>query len=624
MTQQNGAGGGWPQNPGQPGHPGQVPGPHGYGVPAQQPSGMPAPQQPYGAPAQQPPYGVPAQQQPYGVPAQQQPYGVPAQQPYGAPAQGTPQAYGVPPQAQPMPPGAAPQGLGFDLNPDERVLWAVKRSYTGEKVSYWILGVLFAVILIGLWFIYMAVTIEAKSPRALVMTNRRLVVLEGSGAVSSYWLQEYVDLNPKRQQAQTGGRGGLVGALVAAAVTAGLNALANRNEKITPAYWARTIAIVFKHQDGRDIPVTVKPNEATVVGPMLARCILMKEADSLPPYDASSLQVQAAVASASTPGYWIGGGVLMFFSAVIGYTGVNRLAWGGWAFGLIFTVFGLGMLTGAFALFYAASKTSWKLAESQGKKPNKLMPIAIPGGIAAFLTLLIVGSGISTAFRAYRYRSSYSEYSYTSPTSKPTATAAPTSTLPTTGGPLSPGAIEGAFLAQGYKSSGSRGADKSTSGCATTYTWSMSHATNGSLWARLFDGPTPSTTDAKSWSATQTHAASVELTGTGANFSQSMLLSSALVSKAPTSGKAVVAVLAANGWKLSSSMMADASYAFGQRTYLAFAKKGAVNATIYVVDYSPAAAGKEDVALQVTGMRVLIVSAGKSSASQELLRKIGP
>jgi amino acid transporter len=563
MTQQSGAGGGWPQNPGQPGTPGQAP-----------------------------PQAI------YGV----------ASQPYGVPA-------------QPAPAGAPPQGLGFVLNPDERVLWAVKRSYTAEKLSYWLVGVMLALVLIGLWFIYMAVTMEARNPRALVLTNRRLVVIEGSGAVSSYWLNQTIDLTPMRGQAGTGGRGGLVGALVAAAVTAGLNAYANRNEKVTPAYWARTIAIVLKQQDGRDIPVSVKPHEATVLGPMLARCLLMGEADTLPAYDASSIQVGGAVVAASTPGTWMGGGVLMLFSTLLGYTGVNRVAWGAWAFGLAFAVVGLGMLVGAFALFYAASKASWKLAESQGKKPNKLMPIAIPAGIAVVLTLLIVGSGISAAIRAHRYRSKVSNDSYTAPTA--IVTTPPATTLSTAGGPLSPGAIENALVGQGYRFRSGGSVDKSIWANATTYSWSMSHSsTHASLWARLTELPPPTPLEPKSCSAASTHAASVELSGAGAAFGAAMQLNSLLAAKAPTGGKALAAALAGNGWKLSSPMMADVNYTFGHRPYLAIAKKGGVSATIHVLDYSPAASGKDDAAVQVSGTRVLIVSAGTAGASQDLLRKI--
>ena len=304
----NSQGGGW-QPPG--GAPGQGP-QQGYGQPPAQPQpghgpppgqGYAPPQQPgYGAPPPQQGYGAPPpQQQGYGAPPQQQGYGAPQQQQqpgYGPPpdAQQQQQGHGGPPQQQgygqaaPMQPYGAPaaaaawpQGgqmqsasgpptvCGVQLQPGERVIYFYKPSYTGDKVAMWIVGVLLLVLIIGLIFIYLAVTTEQRNPKVQIITNQRVIEVSGKGVPSWFPFADAMDVTAERQK-NTNVGGGLLGMAIGAAVSAIANSMAENKSKMEPKYWARTIAINVLGRSGARFRMQTR--QPQVVGPFLARCIL--------------------------------------------------------------------------------------------------------------------------------------------------------------------------------------------------------------------------------------------------------------------------------------------------------------------------------------------------------------
>ncbi len=301
----NSQGGGW-QPPG--GAPGQGPPPQqGYGPPPAQQQGYgPPPGQAYAPPPQQQQgYGAPPpQQQGYGAPPQQQGYGAPPQQQqqpgYGQPdpqqQQQQQQGYGAPPQQQgygqaaPMqqygaPAGAAPWGggaqmqgasgpatvCGVQLQPGERVIYFHKPSYTGDKVAMWILGVVFLVMIIGLIFIYLAVTTDQRNPRAQIITNQRVIEVSGKGVPSWFPFHDAMDVTAERQKNANVG-GGLLGMAIGAAVSAIANSMAENKSKMEPKYWARTIAINVLGRSGARFRMQTR--QPQVVGPFLARCVL--------------------------------------------------------------------------------------------------------------------------------------------------------------------------------------------------------------------------------------------------------------------------------------------------------------------------------------------------------------
>jgi hypothetical protein len=306
----NSQGGGWPPPGGAPGYgpppgQGQAPQPQqGYGGQPQQ--GYGAPQPGYGQQQQQPQqgYGPPPQQQGYGAPQpgygqQQQPqqgYGPPPQQGYGAPPPGygpqeqqQQQGYG-PPQQQGYGQAYAPQAavpawpngamqatggpptvLGVQLQPGERVLYFYRPSYTADKVALWIVGVLTAIVLIGIIFIVMAVIFDSRNPKAQIVTNLRVIEISGKGVPSWFPLADAGDLEAKRQSGGYYG-GGLIGGLIGGAISAIANSMADNNPKFEAKYWKRTIAILINGRSGARFEL--KTREPLKLGPLLAHFIL--------------------------------------------------------------------------------------------------------------------------------------------------------------------------------------------------------------------------------------------------------------------------------------------------------------------------------------------------------------
>lgn len=171
--------------------------------------------------------------------------------------------------------------MGVPLEPGERVIWFQRHDYTVDKVILWIFGVLFLFILIGIIFIILAIIHDGRNPRAHVITNRRIIVIDGKGQPQSYALDQIADLEPVRQSAGGGG-GGLIGLAVRAAVTAVANHMANQNAKVDPNYWNRTIAITLTTHHGQRVQVPAALKYGKMFGATLARAVFMREAESMP------------------------------------------------------------------------------------------------------------------------------------------------------------------------------------------------------------------------------------------------------------------------------------------------------------------------------------------------------
>jgi len=165
--------------------------------------------------------------------------------------------------------GGAPTVMGIPLQPGERVVYFFKPSYTADKVAMWIVGVLTIVVLIGIVFIVLALTVESRNPRAQIVTNMRVIEISGKGVPTWIPLSDVMDLTPERQKANTGG-GGLLGLAISAAVNAVANSMAEKNSKMDPTYWKRTIGI---NVIGRANRIKVATREPLKLGPFLAHCV---------------------------------------------------------------------------------------------------------------------------------------------------------------------------------------------------------------------------------------------------------------------------------------------------------------------------------------------------------------
>lgn len=182
---------------------------------------------------------------------------------------------------------AGPQGMaagtvmGVPLEPGERVIWFKRHDYTVDKVIMWFLGVILLIAIVGIIFIILALIHDGRNPRAHIITNRRIIVIDGKGQQQSYALNQIADVDPVRQTAGGGG-GGLIGLAVRAAVTAVANHMANQNAKIDPAYWNRTIAVTLVTHQGQRLQVPAAIGYGRDFGHTIARAVFMREAESMP------------------------------------------------------------------------------------------------------------------------------------------------------------------------------------------------------------------------------------------------------------------------------------------------------------------------------------------------------
>src|SRR5215813_4024261 len=147
---------------------------------------------------------------------------------YGQPQGYAPQGYGPPgPQSgYGMQMGGGGTVMGVPLEPGERVVWFRKHDYTTEMIINLVLGALLLIVLVGIIFIVLGLTVNSRNPKAHIMTNRRLIYLTGKGQVQQFYLNQIVDMDAERQRSSGGG--GLLGAAIGAAITAAQNHFANQ------------------------------------------------------------------------------------------------------------------------------------------------------------------------------------------------------------------------------------------------------------------------------------------------------------------------------------------------------------------------------------------------------------
>jgi hypothetical protein len=177
--------------------------------------------------------------------------------------------------------GGAGAVMGVALEPGEHVVYFHRPSYTVDKAVFWIVGLLLVWVLIGIIFIVMALLVDGRNPRAQIVTNRRVIWIDGKGNPSQFPLAEAVDVDVERQRAQSHGQG-LIGLAVSAAVNAVANSIANQNAKIDRKFWARGVAVILIGRSGQRF--RVESRDAQGLGPVVARAVLEPgSADRMPP-----------------------------------------------------------------------------------------------------------------------------------------------------------------------------------------------------------------------------------------------------------------------------------------------------------------------------------------------------
>lgn len=69
---------------------------------------------------------------------------------------------------------------GVPLDPGERVLYYKRFSGSGERIFLFFMGIVFLVVLCGLWLLYLAIRYEESHDRVYVITDRRLFTVSGT------------------------------------------------------------------------------------------------------------------------------------------------------------------------------------------------------------------------------------------------------------------------------------------------------------------------------------------------------------------------------------------------------------------------------------------------------------
>lgn len=112
--------------------------------------------------------------------------------------------------------------MGIPLRPDERVVYFSRPDFRTAKTLMLVMGILFAVVLIGIFFLVSRGKIEQRNPRALILTTHRLLVVQGTGEVLEIPLMDIRDIAAIRFESRM---------------------MADRRPRTDPMYWRGGTAI---------------------------------------------------------------------------------------------------------------------------------------------------------------------------------------------------------------------------------------------------------------------------------------------------------------------------------------------------------------------------------------------
>jgi hypothetical protein len=96
------------------------------------------------------------------------------------------QGYGhAPQQAYPPQPNVAapPTVARVPLFPGERVLYYLRPDQTSTRIQYFLYGILFLVLIFGLYFLYLGIFFDKAESLVWVITNQRIFTVNGEGKV---------------------------------------------------------------------------------------------------------------------------------------------------------------------------------------------------------------------------------------------------------------------------------------------------------------------------------------------------------------------------------------------------------------------------------------------------------
>lgn len=526
----------------------------------------------------------------------------------------------LPPQHAPhgaAPQGAAPQGvpsgLGFPLVPGERVVFAKrpKSALTGLYIAGVLLSWMFG---IGFILLIMAIVAEKNQGKLFAVTTHRLVLLDGNARETSYWFQNYRDVEPTRRDLNVGG-GGLIGGLISAAATAVADSRLANQHKLQPQFWTRTIALNFTEHSGRRVTADLGEDGEHVALPV-AHVFLGNAGPQMPTFDVRFLAQQPSAVPGV--GLTILGALLTFYGLVT--LAVFRLGMM-FALGALGTPFALVMVAAGAGLFTLGIFTRLKAKKARGEAGSPAVPLALFG---VFTTAAVVGAFV------YK-KKGYEDYdsrprpivpaAKTSPTGTTTALAAG-NTAAQPGKVASTLADLDAILARhnlprkpdhGFETGYSFGAHHASA-------YSTEHMTKLEVWT-IEDAPRPAAPN-KYCAIGAKAAVCVDPVGAPTGIDAKAL--SANLAKRPLATKAaVLGALRAEGLTVTQQSGLDNVKLDGWVELEAIVKKGATEANVYILEFADALDHPEDDdRFKIVGKQIVFVSTDDGALRDPLLNEV--
>lgn len=152
---------------------------------------------------------------------------------------------------------------GVALQPGERVIYEVRPDFSSNKTAMLVLGIMFLLVVVGVFFLFAYGRIDKRNPRLLVVTSQRAIVVQGTGEVFQWWLQDIAELSAIRFKSRY---------------------RADKLPSSHPGFWQLATGMVVSTRRGESTTVSCedRPKEIWEFGLFLARVLERGTAEGFP------------------------------------------------------------------------------------------------------------------------------------------------------------------------------------------------------------------------------------------------------------------------------------------------------------------------------------------------------
>lgn len=165
--------------------------------------------------------------------------------------------------------------MGITLEADERVVYVFKFDFTFTRVLFIVLGLISLVLVIGIFLLAWGIVLPMFSPRAVVVTNKRVILVQRSTEQAR--LADITKVSAKRKL--------VAGATLVGQAINATNALLAETEQATSGpYWHPSHGIICTTKTGE---LVLPLPGAEALGVLLARAVMdPSSVEKLPTVDA--------------------------------------------------------------------------------------------------------------------------------------------------------------------------------------------------------------------------------------------------------------------------------------------------------------------------------------------------